>query len=78
MWGIDGWVGGCVGCGCLGCVFCFCFCLSVVVVLVFCCGGSGVRQWWGGIWGVDGCWQRGWAIGYSGGGLFFYFVFLYI
>ena len=45
---------------------------------MFCCGGSGVRQWWGGIWGVDGCWQRGWAISYSGGGLFFYFVFLYI
>ena len=58
--------------------FVFLFCLSVVVVLVFCWGGSGVRQWWGGIWGVDGCWQRGWAIGYSGGGLFFYFVFLYI
>ena len=36
-------VGGCE----FSCVFCFCF--SVVVVLVFCCGGFGVRQWWGGM-----------------------------
>ena len=31
------------------CVFC-CFCFSVAVVLVFCYGGSGVRQWWVGRW----------------------------
>ena len=29
-------------------------------------------------WGVDGCWQRGWAVSCGGGGWFFYFVFLYI
>ena len=58
------------------CVFCccFCFCFSVVVVLVFYCGGSGVRRWWG----VDGCRQWGWAVSCGGGGWFFYFVFLYI
>ena len=32
----------------------------------------------GGMWGVDGCWQRGWAVSCGGGGWFFYFVFLYI
>ena len=70
----NGWV-----CGMqLGCVFCCCFCFSVVVVLVFCCVISGVRQWWVACgWGVDGCWQRGWAMGCGGGGWFFYFVFLY-
>ena len=40
----------------LGCVFCYCFCFSMVVVLVFCCGGSSVRQWWG----VDGGVGRQW------------------
>ena len=30
------------------------------------------------MWGVDGCWQQGWAVGCGRGGLFFYFVFLYI
>ena len=52
---------------------------SVVVVLVFCCVISGVRQWWVACgWGVDGCWQRGWAVSCGRGGWFFYFVFLYI
>ena len=37
-------------------------------------GGSAV----GGMWGIDGCWQRGWAVSCGGGGWFFYFVFLYI
>ena len=45
-----------------GYVFCFCFCFFVVVVLVFCCGGFGVRRWWGGMWGVDG-WVDWWWVG---------------
>ena len=44
------------------CVFCFCFCFSVVVVLVSYCGGSSVRRWWGGMWGVDG-WVGRWWMG---------------
>ena len=52
--GLAAAMGVCGGCSCLGCVFCFCFYFSVVVVLVFCCNGSSVRRWWGGMWGVDG------------------------
>ena len=58
-WVNDGWVSDGSGWVCemrLGCVFCCCFCFSVVVVLVFCYGGSGVRRWWGRMWGIDGCW----------------------
>ena len=52
---VGGWVDRSAVGGCeFGCIFCFCFCFSVVVVLVFCYGGFGVRQWWGGMWGVDG------------------------
>ena len=43
--------------------FVFLFCLSVVMVLVFCCGGSYVRRWWGGMWLL---------------GLCFLFLFLFI
>ena len=84
-WVGGGWVSGDSGwvCGmwldCVFCCFCFYFCFSVVVVLVFYCVISGVRRWWVGCgWGVDGCWQRGWAVGCGGSGWFFYFVFLYI
>ena len=37
-------------------------------------GGSAV----GGMWGVDGCWQREWAVSCGGGCLFFLFcIFIY-
>ena len=42
------------------CVFCCCFCISMVVVLVSCYGGSSVRQWWGGMSGVDRWVGRQW------------------
>ena len=43
------------------CGFCCCFCFSGVVFLVFCYGGSSVRRWWGGMWGVDGWVGRRWV-----------------
>ena len=67
-WVGDGWVSGGSGWACgmrLGCVFCCCFCFYGGVVLVFCYGGSSVRQWWGGMWGVDG-WVGGLAVAMGG------------
>ena len=62
-WVDGGWVSGGSGWVCgiwLGCGFCCCFCFSVVVVLVSCYGGSSVRRWWDGMWGVDGWVGRRW------------------
>ena len=49
-----------------------------MVVLVFCYGGSGVRRWWVGCgWGVDGCWQRGWAVvGVVGFFILYFYILL--
>ena len=61
-WVGGGWVSGGSGWVCgmqLDCDFC-CFCFSMVVVLVSCYGGSSVRQWWGGMWGVDRWVGRQW------------------
>ena len=65
------------------CVFC-CFCFSVVVVLVFCCGHSSVRRWWGGMWGVD--WVGGLTVsglaaivgGFMGCGWVVFFVVVFL
>ena len=57
-WVGGGWVSSGSGWACgmrLDCDFC-CFCFSMVVVLVFCCGGSSMRQWWVGCgWDNYGC-----------------------
>ena len=61
-WVGSGWVSEGSGWVCgmrLDRVFC-CFCFSVVVVLVVCYVISGVRWWWGGMWGVDGWVGRRW------------------
>ena len=52
----------------------FCFGCEVIlgVYVVLCCDGFGVRRWWGGIWGVDGCWQRGWCFAWV---VIFFFVY---
>ena len=66
----------------------FCFGCEVILgfYVVLCCDGFGVRRWWGRIWGVDGCWQRGWcfawAVVFCLGcgvllGLWFFFFFVY-
>ena len=84
------WDGGVVGCGVLmgglvvavgGCVG-YDWVVFFVVVFVFLwrwfwCSAVGVLVWDGGGWGVDGCWQRGWAVGCGGGGWFFLFSFIY-
>ena len=54
---------------------------------MFSCGGFGVRQWWGGMWGVDGWvgrqwvgWRQQWVGVWDATAwvVFFVFVFVYM
>ena len=47
--------------------------LILGVYVVFCCGGFGVRRWWGGIWALMGAGNKGDVLL----GLWFFF-FIYI